>query len=213
MERIDTIVNYIESQLEYREELFNRNDIEKTYGKDGLLQEFGVINCSGLRQSGFTSAIAKLFNPQDVYITHNNGCITEFKNRLKDLGKSTDIYSLSINNVKHSNYNTDKDMFEKLNKYLDKLTVLHIVDGGIENLQKEKLKDDIYKIVDKHNANFDATHPLRGRSFTNNEEVTRVFIDLGVYVHQINSIRIEKLIKEIYMFNTDRPSKIVFILT
>lgn len=215
MANSQVIVDFIEAQLQQREE-FIKSGNSALYSPDSLLHEFSIIQCTGLRQSGFTTAIAKMFDPEkDFYIGHNNNVITEFKLKLKELGKdATRIKSLSFNNVKHSNITIDNDMKSKLNEYLNKLTVLHVVDGGIQNLERSKLEKDIYKIIDRHDDNYSHTPALRGKSI-GHEEPCRIFIDLGVYYHQRYIVRVNKLIEEIYTFNTpspDQKNNVVFIL-
>ena len=217
-------LRFITSQINWRKKLRannNLNDLNLTQ----RLYEYSVVNASGLRASGATTAIAHLFNPEkDLYIGVNDVMCKEFKKIIFEREKRLERnyneqkYKMSYLNFKTINFdNTNIDskvIATKIEEFFDtqNLEIMtiksefnpfgkskkQIVQIDIEDIKNDLAQSLLYgtdELYDTFTNKFVSYDIVNMRRGISD---IVVYIDVGSFNQREYSVRINRLIHYIY---------------
>lgn len=167
---VKRIKKYISLQKEMSYEM---NKIKSNFSNESFLLEYRIIICSSIRQSGTTSAIADMFDPnKDMYVTTSYLMTKSFQQYLYDRGKASSCIKPTY---KYFILKPDSN-------YIPKRTV--------ESLQKK-----VQKLIHKDYVNTsNSSNHIRGISMSMD---ATVWIDLGTGISIANMPKILDFIKMI----------------
>lgn len=170
--RSESLEKVITEKLNWSLEATNRvkGDLSQTQ----TLSELRIIVECGPRQFGSTTAIANLFDPsKDVLIAHSRNMLTEYNNRLIDLGKVQNKSKFDFKYLIHR-FNNDTLIEEDIIRRISKLTIDEYEDvtGKEFPLANSYLSKKIYS--SEFTKNISEIDSLRGKSFNDD---TIVYID------------------------------------
>lgn len=212
IDTVQTLIDFIEAKLLYRNKYRTKERVDSLSAEE-LLYDFDIINCSGLRGYGHTSAIVEMFNPKlDVYVGRSMDAIKEFKLKLADWNYGNEsfewnkIFYVNFNTVKHSNMLISESIDNKLKDYFKSVQLLKY--NSSEGSFKVDNVNTIYEMigVDKSMC---GTTQLRGRTI---HTQAKVFIDLDMVTQMKFSVRLLRLISEMCLINSKKGNDVVFII-
>ena len=220
-------LRFISSQIKWRKTMRDRGHFNNLCPEQKLYQ-FSIVNATGLRASGATTAISHLFNPKkDLYIGCNDMMCQEFKKAIFEREKRLESnyderqYKMSYLNFKSVNFdntNIDSKVIEdKIEEFFDNenLEIMaiksqfnpygkskkQIVQIDIEDIKKDIAESLLYG-HEKHDYN---SNNFTDKFVSSNLIHMRrgisdiiVYIDVGAYNHREYSVRVNRLIKYIY---------------
>ena len=209
-ESSNAIINFLQSQFKLRK---SRLEHKSEYGDESFHQEMSTIYCCGIRQSGTTTAIAHLFDPnKDIYVGFRYAMCNEFYNILKNMGKvdkpkssirgSINFLSFETFKFKEGNEDLINELKRKLPEFMKDKMLVEYKDGQVRmdnrlNLDELIVKDQI-------------DNPgIRGKSLKTDECV--VYIDLGGGLHTRYSKKIKRII-ELFQLTFGRQTDITFVV-
>ena len=204
-DRVSSIVEFIKQKLAFRESVRTEERVN-SLDRLELFYQFDVIQCSGVRGSGSTSAIAELFDTErDIYIGQNHGTIKEFNriiyNKYKDVdGKRDRASYINFNTVTHTNDDFSEDMKRRLKDYLKTVQMVKIDKSDEYDNYTSKIirSDDIINALALNGGVVYGCPSMRGKSVYNQ---AKIFIDLDVQTQMRYSVKLNKLVMEIMMIN------------
>lgn len=213
-------MRFIASQLLWRQQLRQKNLLDGR-SKEQNLYEFSIVNACGLRASGATTAISKMFNPKtDLYIGCNMNMCKEFGKMIED--ENSNYTYLNFNSVNFDNTNIDQsELANKIEDFFDNndLEILQVREliydrnkkkRKVKSIDIDDIKFDIVKnIVPCGDDNKNNLDKIRGRF--NGDKMNVIYIDLGSFNHREYAIRINRLIK--YLSTYILSSDLMFVLT
>ena len=213
-------LRFISSQIKWRKLMREKGHLKDLYN-DQKLYEFSIVNASGLRASGATTAIAHLFNPKkDLYIGVNDLMCKEFKRIIFEREKELEsnycerkykMSYLNFNSVNFDNTNIDSnEVADKIEAFFESgnLEIMsvksefnpygkskkQIVQIDIEDIKKE--------ISETLTYNVSSTYDSFAHKFMSSDLIHLrrgisdiiVYIDVGAYNQREYSVRINRLI-------------------
>lgn len=212
IDTIQTLIDFIESKLLYRNKYRTKERVENLSSEE-LLYDYDIINCSGLRGYGHTSAIVEMFNPKlDVYVGRSMDAIKEFKLKLADWNYGNEsfewnrVFYVNFNTVKHSNMLISEDINNKLTNYFKSVQLLKY--NKNEGSYKVDNVNTIYEMIGIDKS-MNGTNQLRGRTI---HTQAKVFIDLDMMTQMKFSVRLLRLITEMCLINSKKGNDVVFII-
>lgn len=231
-------LRFINSQIEWRKKMRSMGHFN-SLSAEQKLYEFSIVNATGLRASGATTAITKLFNPKkDLYIGVNDLMCKEFKRSIFEREKLLENnynehkYKMSYLNFKTVNFdNTNidsKTIADKIEDFFDNqnLEIMsvkshfnpcgkskkQIVQIDIEDIKKDIAESLLYgtnESYDSFSNKFVSTDLIHMRRGISD---IIVYIDVGTYNQREYSVRINRLI---HYITSKFPSALdlMFVLT
>lgn len=199
----DVIVDLTRRLVEMRNYRF-REGIKRYYTTKSLIQEHSVINLSTFRQTGGTTAIARMFDPKrDVLITYSFSAVQSFADTLKNVvnvksNKSVDFkYMLtsSYNNDRLTN-NTIKLINDTITEFFKEKTIIEGIGADARLVSSGSLRKAVEMLGTTVNQCV-LPDSMRGRSI---DGTSIIWIDGGGSTALYNSVAIERIINAIFAF-------------
>lgn len=215
---------FITSQIEWRKKIMNIHDL-KYHNRDEIIKDYSIINASGIRSSGATTAILNLFNPdKDLYIGINKGMCEQFEKNLKAVREPFKQFNyLNFNMINFDNTNIDKnDLQEKIESFFEnndlEVMQMKITQKGFgktsrsfEQVDLKQLKKDISKeLIYGSSDTILGVDKLVGKFQKLKEAI--VYIDIGAATHRKYGIRVNRLIDYISKYYSNN-CQLIFVLT
>lgn len=213
----DNTVQFVTDQINLRNDRASEGYF-KSVG-NAMIYELNTINCGGARQTGGTTAIARMFNVEkDVYVSWGYNGVTAFAERLQDIGKVTNRRTPNFKYSIADRANNDA-VSEKTNKLIKDIitsffsdkTVIEGVGSTARLVSPGALRKDIDTLCEKINSTNAVSNSLRGKAI---DGTSIIWVDLGgsMYLEYATVIKrtIEQIMAYTYASSEDKNNNIKF---